>query len=304
VTVRLETVPADIQPLPRGPDIDEVLRRVGRNVVNFQCIEHLLKQLTAVSVPTGPASTMAARVEKHAATVNTSTMGILAGKLKDTVLTSPPDKAGPDDIDEIWIGIRFSMEVEAEFVDLHDREMQALVEARNDLIHHFLPRWHSATQSGTASALEYLDAQNAEAMRMLGRLRGWVQSMEEVSKQHIEVLASPEGERQLELAFLRGSRLVGLLGEIAVRTARIDGWAYLTTAHHLIRREAPDELDDLEKRFGLPNLRAILLATEFFDIADEELPKGGKRVIYRLNDRYELTLPHDQDAQSAKKIKT
>lgn len=123
----------DISPLPRSPDTDEVLRRVGRNVVNFQYIEHLLKRLTVVSVPAGPVSKMAARVEKQVASVNTSTMGILAGKLKDTVLTSPPERAAPDDIDEIWIGIRFSMEVEAEFVDRHDQEMQALVDARNDL---------------------------------------------------------------------------------------------------------------------------------------------------------------------------
>lgn len=283
----------DISPLPRSPDTDEVLRRVGRNVVNFQYIEHLLKRLTVVSVPAGPVSKMAARVEKQVASVNTSTMGILAGKLKDTVLTSPPERAAPDDIDEIWIGIRFSMEVEAEFVDRHDQEMQALVDARNDLIHNFLPRWHSAVQSGTASALEYLDAQNAEAMRMMDRLREWVQSMDETRKQHVEFLASPEGEKHFEMAFLRGSRLVALLGDIALRTARGDGWAYLKTAHNLILREAPDELVDLEKRFGLPNLKAILLATEYFEVADEDLPKGGKRVIFRISDRYQLTLNHE-----------
>ena len=72
-------MPTDVSPLPRGPETDEVLRRVGRNVVNFQYIvEHLLKRLTAAAVPTGPASTMTARVEKHSATVNASTMGTLA----------------------------------------------------------------------------------------------------------------------------------------------------------------------------------------------------------------------------------
>jgi hypothetical protein len=290
-------MPTDISPLPRSPETDEVLRRVGRNVLNFQYIEHLLKRLTAVSVPTGPASTMTARVEKHATTVNASTMGILAGKLKDTVLTPPLEKPAPDDIDEPWIGMHFSMEVDAEFVDLHDREMQALVNARNDLIHHFLPRWHSAVQSGTERALEYLDGQNAEAMRMMARLREWVDSMEEARKQHAEFLASPEGEKHFELAFLRGSRLVALVGEVAIRTARADGWAYLTTAHNLIHREVPEELTDLENRFGLPNLRAIMYATEFFDINEEDLPKGGKRTIYRISKRFQLTLPEQSELQ-------
>ena len=136
---------------------------------------------------------------------------------------------------------------------------------------------------------------------MMARLREWVHSMEETRKQHIEFLASPEGEKHFEMGFLRGSRLVALVGEIAVRTARADGWAYLTTAHNLILREAPEELIDLEKRFGLPNLSAIMIATEFFDIIDEQLPNGSRRGVYRVSDRYQLTLP-DQPGSHTKQI--
>jgi hypothetical protein len=79
------------------------------------------------------------------------------------------------------------LDADAEFVDRHGSEMRALVDARNDLIHHFLPRWHSAVSGGTEAALDYLDSQWAEARRMM------------------EFLGSPEGLRQVELAFLRGS---------------------------------------------------------------------------------------------------
>ena len=57
----------------------------------------------------------------------------------------------------------------------------------------------------------------------------------------------------------------------------------------MIHREAPEELIDLEKRFGLPNLRAIMIATEFFDINEEDLPNGRKRTIFRFSERYQLT---------------
>ena len=110
-----------------------------------------------------------------------------------------------------------------------------------------------------------------------------------------EFFSSPEGSRQIELAFLQGSRLVAMLGEIAMRTARPDGWAMLSTAGNLIKREAPDELEDLYKRFGHRNLKGILFAAEFFDVADEPLPAGGVRTIYRINDRYELTLPTEDN---------
>ena len=282
-----------IRPHLRTPETDELLRRVGRNVVNLQYVEHLLKRLTVLSMPVGPASKMAAQVEQHVAVVNTSTMGTLAGKLMHAVLQLPVEKSATDDIDEIWMSFRFSIDVNAEFIDHHDREMRALVDARNELIHNFLPRWHSSASGDTTSAIEYLDAQHTEVMRMMDRLQEWVTTAEESCKKFAEFLASPETDQQFELAYLRGSRLVALLGEIAKRTARADGWAFFTTAANLIRREAPDELEDLRNRYSLPTLKAVLLATGFFDVANEELPKGGVRTIYRINDRYELDLQEE-----------
>ena len=280
----------------RTPETDEVLRRIGRNVVIFQQVEHLLKFLNAHSAVIGPASQLSARVEKQVAAVHKNTLGELAGKLVNNILQPPAEHESPDEIDEIWFGFRFSVGADAEFVDRHDQEMRALVDARNDLIHHFLPRWQSSVGGDTESALTYLDAQRAEAVRMMERLEGWARSLETGRKQLAAFWASPEGERQMELAFLQGSRLVAMLGEIAMRTARSDGWALLSTAGHLIKREAPAELEDLRKRFGQPNLKGVLLASELFDVADEPTPSGGNRQIYRINERYELQIQQDPAA--------
>ena len=280
----------------RTPETDEVLRRIGRNVVNFQQVEHLLKYLNTHSAFRGPASELSARFEKHAATVQKKTMGELAGKLVDNVLRLPPDDETPDVIDEIWMGFRFSIETDAEFVDRHDQEMRALVDARNDLIHHFLPQWHSAVDGNTDNALAYLDAQRDETMRMMDRLQGWARSVDVGKRQLAEFWASAEGQRQFELAFLRGSRLVAMLGEIAMRTVRPDGWALLSTAGQLIKREAPAELEDLRKRFGNPNLKGVLLASELFDVTEEPTLGGGMRTIYRINERYELLMRHEPAA--------
>jgi hypothetical protein len=279
----------------RTPESDEVLRRIGRNVVIFQQVEHLLKFLNAHSQVIGPASQLSARVEKQVAAVHKNTMGELAGKLASSVLQQPPENELPEDIDEVWFGFRFTVGADAEFVDRHDQEMRALVDARNDLIHHFLPRWQSAVRGDIDSALTYLDAQRADAVRMLGRLQDWASSLEAGRKQLAAFWASPEGERQMELAFLQGSRLVAMLGEIATRTGRSDGWALLSTAGHLIKREAPAELEELRKRFGFPSLKAVLLASELFDVT-EELTPGGTRTIYRINERYELLIHRDPTA--------
>jgi hypothetical protein len=278
----------------RTPESDEVLRRIGRNVVIFQQVEHLLRFLNAHSEVVGPASQLSVRVEERVAAVHKNTMGELAGKLVSSVLQAQPEHQSPDEIDEVWFGFRFSVGVDAEFVDRHDREMRALVDARNDLIHHFLPRWQSAVNGDSDRALAYLDVQRADAVRMTERLQGWAHSLKAGRKRLAAFWASPEGERQMELAFLQGSRLVAMLGEIAMRTARPDGWALLSTAGHLIKREAPAELDDLRKRFGYPNLKGVLLASELFDVGEEATP-GGTRTTFRINDRYEL-LTHQEPA--------
>lgn len=176
--------------------------------------------------------------------------------------------------------------------------MRSLVDARNELVHHFLPRWYTAVEGDSEAALAYLDAQMHKTFHMMDRLKGWVRTMYESSKQSAEFWAFPEGKHQIILSLLQGSSLVAMLGEIALRAARGDGWAYLTTAMNLIKREVPQELDDLQKRYGHQNLKGILVAAEFFDVEDEPLAGGGTRTVYRINDRYELTLTPDAEPEA------
>lgn len=267
-----------------------MLRRIGRNVVNFQMVEAMLKHLNATASVHGPASQLTARLDAQREAVHRKTMGELAGRMVTHVLQAPPEHQTPDEVTEPWFGFRFSVEVDAQFVDQHDQEMRALVDARNDLIHHFLPRWNSAVDGDAEEALAYLDAQRDETFRMLDRLRGWVTAMDESRKQLAAFMASPEGVQQMELGFLQSSRLVAMLGEIALKAARSDGWTLLSTAGNLIKRNAPIEMEDLQKRYGHQNLNGILLAAEYFDVMEEALPNGSSRTIYRINDRYTLQI--------------
>lgn len=285
--------------LERTPERDEVLRRIGRNVMNFQLVEHLLKYLNANASVHGPASQLAERMEAKKSEFHRKTMGELAGSMAALVLQPPRQDWVPDEVAEPWIGFGFTFESDARFIDEHNREMRALVDARNDLIHHFLPRWNLSGAADIEAALAYLDAQRDDTFRMLDRLKGWVKSMEEGRRQLAAFMASPEGMRQMELEFLQASRLVAMLGEVSVKAARSDGWTPLSTAGHLIKRHAPEELDDLRKRYGHQNLKGILLAAQFFDVEDEELPNGGARTIYRINDRYTFKIGPDEVTISA-----
>lgn len=280
----------DVAPRVHGrtPATDEVLRCIGRNVVVFQQIEYLLKHLNKAATVAGAPDRIAALLEKRAETVSRMTMGTLAGELLGNVLGTPDECAPPAGTDHPWVQLRQSIEADVDKVERHDREMRALVDARNDLIHHFLPRWESAVDGDADVPLAYLDAQYEEAKRTLERLYHWARSVDNGRRQIAEFLGSPEAEQQFELAFIRSSRLVVMLGEVAMQSARADGWTVLSTAGQLIKQTAPSELQDLHVRFGHSNLKGLLLATGVFDVHDEPTPAGGKRTIYRINEHYEL----------------
>ncbi len=272
----------------RTPATDELLRRIGRNVVVFQQIENLLKHLNKRATVAGPVDRIAAKVEKRAETVNRMTMGTLAGELLDNVLGASDEDEPPIETVQSWIQLGHSIDTDAESVERHASEMQALVNARNDLIHHFLPRWESAVDGDAGGALAYLDAQWEEAKRTLDRLYAWARSMDILNSKVAAFLDSPEAERQFELAAIRGSRLVVMLGEVAMKSSRDDGWTLLSSAGQLIKQAAPLELQDLHARFGHSKLKDVLLATGVFDVADEPTPAGGSRTIYRINENYQL----------------
>lgn len=281
--------PAPAEP-HRTPEIDEVFRRIGRNLLLFQHIEHLLKQLMTSARLEGTVHSMQANFDERRARIHKQTLGQLAGQFVDDVLADAGEREAPENVDEAWFSFSFTIQTDSAFVEQHAAEMKAVVDARNDLIHHFLPRWSPASEVSTRAALAYLDEQRAQALPMRDRLQGFANSLQEAAKAHAEFVSSPEGAHQLELQWLRHSRLVLMLGELAAKTDRPDGWMVLATAGNIIQKLEPQELTDLGKRFGHRTLKHLLLATELFDVEEEPTPKGGTRTIYRINSRFELQL--------------
>jgi len=274
----------------RTPEVDEVLRRIGRNLLLFQHIEHLLKQLMTGARFEGTIQSLQPNLEERRARIHKQTLGQLAGQFVDDVLSDAGERDAPESLSEAWFSFGFTIQTDSAFVEQHTAEMKSVVDARNDLIHHFLPRWLPTSEDSTRAALDYLDEQRAKALPMRDRLQGFAKSIQEATKMYAEFMASPEWIRQHDLLRLRHSRLVLLLGELAAKTDRADGWMILATACNIISHLEPEELTDLFLRFGHRTLKKLLQASELFDIEEEPTPKGGTRTIYRINPSFELKI--------------
>ena len=268
---------------------NEVLRKIGRNILLFQQVEHMIKFLVANGKIEGYVSEVEASQKQRAEIIRKQTLGQLVGQyLKNTHSICKEINEDHVELKEAYLSFTFRIDVDAVYYETKKEDLASLVAERNDLIHHFLPRLNHESIESWIETEHYLDRQCEKLLPELTQLKSIVDALQEGRKALAEFLNSDEGKRQFELPWLRQSRLVLLLGDIATQAARHDGWTLLSTAGQLIRQHAPEEMAVLNERYGHKTLKGLILATEIFDITEEPTNRGGVRVLYRLKPGWAL----------------
>lgn len=219
-------------------------------------------------------------------------MGQVANKfIKDMFSASDSEETVnvPEELTEIFISFNYKIECDNSYYEERKSALALVVAERNDLIHHLLPKWNINSFESTTEIEKYLDQQREKILPELELLKAYIKTMQELKKEFADFLASDEGTKQLELSFLRQSQLVAWLFNIAEQRSRPDGWVVLASAAQLIHQNIPQEITNLEKRYGYKKMKEIMLATEFFDINEELTDKGGIRVLYRIKPDLKFT---------------
>lgn len=265
----------------RTPTSDEVLRRVGRNLVIFQQIERSLKLLLANHQNAGPIDKYAENLQAGTACINKKTLGPLVEKYATEVLRDAGEEVPDEERPAGWFAFSFRISLEADFLGELRRDLNLMIDERNDLVHHFLPRWQPDNVEVLTETLAYLDAQRERVLPMHEHLRSNLQHLHESAQQLASFVASPDYQKQAELMWLQASPLVTLLCEVADQYHRQDGWTYLAQAGDLATRELPDEAKHLKDRYGYKTLKKLLGGAEIFDVMDEPLTGGRFRTLYR-----------------------
>lgn len=274
-------------PPDRTPASDEVLRRVGRNLVTFQMIESFLKFLIANSKSShffgGDGVPLQENGEaKNKVVVNT--LGQLVGKyVADVMVDAGVDLPESELPEKAIFGASFSfvMKSDRATLDSLSLDLKRMTEARNELVHGFLPRWKPQDEDAMKEAMAYLDEQREKVVPMFDHLRSNALQLLNSRRSMESYVTSPEFAREIELMWLHRSPLVQLLCDIAGQRQRADGWTYLATAGQIAARELPDDLQNLNERYGFRTLRKLLIGSELFDVTDEPLATGGFRTLYR-----------------------
>lgn len=252
--------------------VTELQRKLGRNLLRFQEIEFSLKFMMPYIHPTAHANGLdsfkAMREE-----LADKPLGMVIERFRESVWTDAPD-------------ILF-------------QELDRVLAARNELVHHFfqLPGIDFLTLEGVRKAIHYLDEQfrsvetlhgivrSQSAAVLLGILKSSGNQNSDIS-QHRDALLKAVGpdaeiinDSDPTKTVWETTRIVQLLRLAETETEPFEGMTLLARAGSFIRRSAPDLSPRL---YGLKRLTDVLLASGLFDVefrANDD--QGSVTVLYR-----------------------
>lgn len=262
---------------------DEVFRKIGRNVVNFQRIEGMLKFLLTVARTEGPLSQLPEITEQRRKLIDRDTLGKLVRAFHDSACTDPDsDPAAPANLSEIWVRTHISLD-DSVFLINEESTLRRLADERNELIHHLVLRWDFGSPANLREASTYLDGQRARVIPAFEQLRGLVNGVRAAITEYKRFIDSEEGARHIDLIIVQSSTVVRCLVDFLEHGSRDDGWAPFTSAAWAVQRDphALKQRDKLKTDLGLKTLKEIAVAARMFEFREEPTTKGTT-LLYRL----------------------
>jgi hypothetical protein len=163
---------------------------IGRNVVNLQRFEQMLKLIILRSDVRGYASELARIHQAKAKKVGGKSLGLLVGEFFDTVYSNGPFNDGPaNELNEIWMSLGFRIELDKDGIDNRKRQLDELVKERNWLIHSALAELDFNSEESCKKLISQLDEQDdrlkphyESLMRLIGNIH---EAQQELFKQFL-----------------------------------------------------------------------------------------------------------------------
>ena len=146
--------------VPHQQKLDEVLRKIGRNVLHFQRMESMLKFLISRSSLEGTAGELRANHENAIEAVSRQTMGNLVKQFFEVVYAdSPRESVSTPDVTELCLSVSYRIQTDQAELERQKAALNSVVEQRNTLIHQMLARFDQNSVESCRELIKLLDAQ-------------------------------------------------------------------------------------------------------------------------------------------------
>ena len=160
---------------------NEALQKIGRNVVNFQNMEAMLKWLNSQSMISGSASELSAVQSRMTRSVANQPMGRLVNTFIKLVYSNSPARTETS-TNEKEPSFTFSFQVEAtpELIRERKQALTAIVAERNKLIHQWLTDFDPGSIASCKELSATLDLQRERLLPEFELLQEMVQTFKEL----------------------------------------------------------------------------------------------------------------------------
>lgn len=174
--------------------VDEVLRKIGRNMLLFQQLEGLLKFTLSGNQLSGSSSQLEQKKAKHVASTQKQTLGTLVGKYVEEILGPETDDEGPDldKITEPHFSYKFRLNHNEAFYEEIKTSLAKLVDDRNELVHHLLPQLDINSATSCEEIGRKLDVQAEKIRHAVKHMQSIAKAMQKSKKEIAMVLRSQE----------------------------------------------------------------------------------------------------------------
>jgi hypothetical protein len=168
---------------PRRPaHTTYALYAIGRNVVNFQRLEHILKQLALFAPICATPSSLQSEVEKQRARARRLTLGGAVRKWIESEFHTTEPKQVPRLDQQIVISFGFDLPAPPEYFDQLSGELELLAQERNCLIHQDLAQLNFEDEAECNALSFQLNAQNDRIIRAIKFLGTILAQMQEFAR--------------------------------------------------------------------------------------------------------------------------
>jgi hypothetical protein len=160
----------------------DALYATGRNVVNFQRLEHILKQLALFAPICATPSRLQSEVEKRRARIKRLTLGEAVRKWIESEFhtTEPKQVLGLDE--QVIISFGFDLPTTPEYFDQLSSELESLAQERNRLIHQDLTQLNFEDEAECNALSIQLNTQNERIIRAIKFLGTILAQMQEFAR--------------------------------------------------------------------------------------------------------------------------
>jgi len=261
---------------------DEAFRKIGRNVFNFQKIEHLLKVLITSTQIFGTTDSIENNLIERRNEIFRKPLGLLAGDFFSNTVKSNSDVNEKQYQDVKEPKFLISMRLENEFHQDKRNEIKLLINERNVLIHQRLSSFNPCIIQDCQDLITYLDDQRERQLIAYDFLESIASKLMEFMNGLNQLSTNEEFLNEISLHFLAQSPVIQLLIRYAQEQQKNNDWADLSAAGNKIRQELPGDLEKIKNGWGFKKLPDLIRAFDFFELKQEPLTNDDYRWLYRI----------------------